>query len=63
MEERCLVFLCILHCCIAMGRLQTAFIEARLGDVPNNNATAVQRLLYRARTGVPVGSSVAPNGE
>ena len=23
--ERCLVFLCILHCCMAMGRLQVAF--------------------------------------
>ena len=38
--ERCLVFLCILHCCMAMGRLQVAFIEARLGDLPKDNATA-----------------------
>ena len=30
--ERCLVFLCILHCCMAMGCLQVAFIEARLGQ-------------------------------
>ena len=43
--ERCLVFLCILHCCVAMGRLQVAFIEARLGDLPMENAVAVQRVL------------------
>ena len=29
--ERCLVFLCILHCCMAMGRLQVAFIEGPRG--------------------------------
>ena len=39
--ERCLVFLCILHCCMAMGRLQVAFNEARLGDLPKDNAVAV----------------------
>ena len=31
--EGCLVFLCILHCCMAMGRLHVAFIEARLADL------------------------------
>ena len=60
---RCLVFLCILHCCMAMGRLQVAFIEARLGDLPKDNATAVQRVLYRARTGVKPGSSAALDEE
>ena len=39
--ERCLVFLCILHCCMAMGRLQVAFIEARLEDLPKENTEAV----------------------
>ena len=61
--ERCLVFLCILHCCMAIGRLQVAFIEARLGDLPKDNTTAVQRVLYRARTGVRLGSSPATDGE
>ena len=31
--ERCVVFLCILHCCMAIGRLHVAFIEARLVDL------------------------------
>ena len=59
--ERCLVFLCILHCCMAMGRLQVAFIEACLGDLPKDNAG--QRVLYRARTGVRLGASASPDGE
>ena len=61
--ERCLVFLCILHCCMAMGRLQVAFVEARLGDLPKDNATPLQRVLYRARTGVMLGCSATPDGE
>ena len=61
--ERCLVFLCILHCCMAMGRLEVAFIEARLEDLPNDNAVAVQRVLYRARTGVRLGDTASPYGE
>ena len=61
--ERRLVFLCILHCCMAMGRLRVAFIEARQGDLPKDNATVVQRVLYRASTGVRLGSSAAPDGE
>ena len=63
MVERCFVFLCILHCCMAMDRLQEAFIEARLRDLPNDVAVAVQRVLYRARTGVSFGASASPNGE
>ena len=39
--DRCLVFLCILHCCMAIGRLQVAFIETRLVDLPKENADAV----------------------
>ena len=54
--ERCFVFLCILHCFMAMGRLQMAFIEARLGDLPKDNAVALQRVLYRAHTGVRFGA-------
>ena len=61
--ERCLVFLCVLHCCMAMGRLQVAFIQARLGDLPKDKAVAVQRVLYRARTGVRLGASASPDRE
>ena len=63
MVERCLVFLCILHCCMAMGRLQVAFIDARLADLRKDNTVAVQRVLYRARTGVRLGASASPDGE
>ena len=61
--DRCWVFLCILHCCMAIGRLQFAFVQARLESLPKENAEAVQWLLYRARTGVKVGATAAPNGE
>ena len=46
--DRCVVFLCILHCCMAIGRLQGAFIETGLVELPKENADAVQRVLYRA---------------
>ena len=61
--DRCWVFRCILHCCMAIGRLQVAFVEARLKALPKENAEAMQRLLYRAHTGVKLGVSVAPDGE
>ena len=61
--DRCMVFLCILHCCMAIGRLQVAFIETRLADLPKENTDAVQRVLYRARTGVKLGATGAPDGE
>ena len=61
--ERCLVFLYILHCSMAMGGLQVAFIEARLRNLPKDNAVAVQRVLYRARNGVRLGASASPDGE
>ena len=61
--DRCVVFLCILHCCMAIGWLQVAFIETRLMDLPKENVNAVQRVLYRARTGVKLGASAAPDGE
>ena len=63
MVERCLVFLCILHCCMAMGHVQVAFIEARMRDLSKDNAAAVQRVLYRAHTGVRLGASASPDGE
>ena len=61
--DRCVVFLCILRSCMAIGRLQVAFIETRLVDLPKENVNAVQRVLYRARTGVKFGASAAPDGE
>ena len=61
--DRCKVFLCILHCCMAIGQLQVAFIETRLVDLPKENVNAVQQVLYRARTGVKLGASAAPDGE
>ena len=39
--DRWVVFLCILHCCMTIGRLQVAFIETRLVDLPKENADAV----------------------
>ena len=59
--DRCVVFLCILHCCMAIGWLQVACIETRLVDLLKENA--VQRVLYRARTGVKFGATDAPDGE
>ena len=61
--EWCSVFLCILHCCMAMGRLQVALIEGRVGHLPKDNATTVQHVVYRARTGARLASSAAPDGE
>ena len=61
--DQCWVFLCILHCCMAIRRPHVAFVEARLGSFPKQNAEAVQQLLYRARTGVKLGATAAPDGE
>ena len=61
--DRCVVFLCILHCCMDIGRLQVALIQTRLVDLPEEKVNAVQRVLYRARTGVKLGVWAAPNGE
>ena len=40
-----------------------AFVEARLESLPKENVEAVQRLLYRACTGVKLGATAAPDGE
>ena len=61
--DRCMVVLCILHYCMAIGRLQVAFIETRLADLPKENTDAVLRALYRAHTGVQLGATGAPDGE
>ena len=44
-------------------RLQVAFMEARLGNRPKDNAVAMQHVLYKARTGVRLGASASPDGE
>ena len=49
--DRCLVFLCILHCFMAMGCLQVARLEA----LPKDTTEAMQKILSRARTGVKLG--------
>ena len=49
--DRCWVFLCILHCCMAIGLLQVAFVEARLEPLP----TTVTR---PGRGGVPRATSL-----
>ena len=61
--DRCFVFLCILHYCMAMGRLQVAFIDAHLEALPKDTTEAVQRILCGACTGVKLGSAAAPDGE
>ena len=61
--DQCWVFLCMLYCCMAIGRLQVAFVGARLEALPKEDAEAVQRLLYRTHTGVKLGASAAPDGE
>ena len=57
------VFLCILHCCMAFGRLFLAFWEAQVGNHPPEVAGEVQKILYRNRCGVPLGAHNAPDGE
>ena len=61
--EWCLLFLCILHSCMTIGRLQVGFTKARLLDLPSKNAKADQQVLYQAHTGVKVGAAAAPDGE
>ena len=47
------VFLCILHCCMAFGRLFVAFLEAQVGNHSPWVAWEVQKILYP--TGVACG--------
>ena len=57
------VFLCILHCCMAFGRLFVAFLEAQVGNHPPEVAGEVQKFLYRNRCGVRLGAHNTPDGE
>ena len=54
-----MVFLCILHCCMAGGGLQVAFVE----DLPKESAEALQRALHQARTGVKLVAWATPDKE
>ena len=55
------VFLCILHCCMAFGRLFVAFLEAQVGNHPPEFAGEVQKILYRNRCGVQLGAHNTPD--
>ena len=57
------VFLCILHRCMAFGRLFVAFFEAQVGNHPPEVAGEVQKILYRNRCGVRLGVHNALDGE
>ena len=57
------VCLCSLHCCMALGRLFVAFLEAQVGNHPPEVAGEVQKILYRSRCGVRLGAHNAPDGE
>ena len=57
------VFLCILHCCMAFGRLFVAFVEAQVGNYPHEVAGDVRKILYRNRCGVRLAAHNAPDGE
>ena len=48
---------------MAIGRLQMAFIGARVKELPKDNATAVQRQLSEVRTVVKFGASASADSE
>ena len=56
------VFLCILHSCMAFGRLFVAFLEAQVGNHPPEVAGKVQRILYRNRRGARLGRTTHQMG-
>ena len=51
------VFLCILHCCMAFGRLFVGFLEAQVGNHAPEVVGEVQKILYRNRCGVRFGGA------
>ena len=56
------VFLCMLHCCMSMGRLFMAFLEGQVENHPPEVSGEVQKFLYRNHCGVRLGSQNAPDG-
>ena len=57
------VLLCILHCCMAFGRLLVAFLGAQVGNHPHEVAGEVQKIMYCNRCGVRLGVHNVPDGE
>ena len=57
------VFLCILHCCMAMGWLFVAFLEARSGNCPPKVAREVHKIMYWNRCRLQLVPHNAPFGE
>ena len=64
---RCRVIMCILHCCMALGRLQMANIEQLANDrlAPADQVTraAIEATLREHRTGCHAGNDASPDGE
>ena len=64
---RCRVVMCILHCCMALGRLQMANIERLANDrlAPGDQVirAAILATLHEHRTGCRLGKDASPDGE
>ena len=56
------VFLCILRCCMASGRIFVAFLEAQMGNHSPEVSREEQKILYRNCCGVRLGAHKAPEG-
>ena len=64
---RCRLVMCILHCCMALGRQQMANIRQLANDQlsPGDHVTraAIRAPLHEHRTGCRLGKDVSPDGE
>ena len=64
---RCRVVMCILHYCMALGRLQMTNIEQlaaeRLAGGGEVSCAAIQAVLHEHRTGCRLGKDCSPHGE
>ena len=54
------IFMCILHCIMAVGRLVVQFLEAPCSDLDKVLRAGVQSVLVGARTGIRLGSAASP---
>ena len=57
------IFMCILHCIMAVGRLVVQFLEALCTDLDKVLRARVQSVLDGARTGIRLGYAASPDGE
>ena len=61
------VVMCILRCCMALGRLKMAYIDWLANDrlAPGDEVTraAIQATLHEHRTGCRLGKDASPDGE